>query len=313
MLNYILYRNLHTIFLQIVHWKGDNLVNYSTFVIETQSIDYIMAKIIVQDTLITVLNFEEQDYISLTDMASAKEGDSRAADVIKNWIRSRYTIEFLGTWEVIHNPNFKVVEFDHFRKSAGLPSFVLSASEWIERTNAIGIIVKKGRYGGTYAHKDIAFEFGYAISVPFKLYLIEEFQRLKTEEQRQLGWSVKRELSKINYRIHTDAIKQNLIPPEVTPAQASIIYANEADVLNVAMFGMTAKQWRETNPDLKGNIRDYATVNELICLSNMENLNAVFIEQNMTQRERLVKLNQIAIHQMNILGNGDNNNHRLLE
>ena len=313
MLNYILYRNLHTIFLQIVHWKGDNLVNYSTFVTETQSIDYIMAKIIVQDTLITVLNFEEHDYISLTDMASAKEGDSRAADVIKNWIRSRYTIEFLGTWEVIHNPNFKVVEFDHFRKSAGLPSFVLSASEWIERTNAIGIIVKKGRYGGTYAHKDIAFEFGSAISVPFKLYLIEEFQRLKTEEQRQLGWSVKRELSKINYRIHTDAIKQNLIPPEVTPAQASIIYANEADVLNVAMFGMTAKQWRETNPDLKGNIRDYATVNELICLSNMENLNAVFIEQGMTQRERLVKLNQIAIHQMNILGNGDNNNHRLLE
>lgn len=288
-------------------------MNYSTFVIETQSIDYIMAKIIVQDTLITVLNFEEQDYISLTDMASAKEGDSRAADVIKNWIRSRYTIEFLGTWEVIHNPNFKVVEFDHFRKSAGLPSFVLSASEWIERTNAISIIVKKGRYGGTYAHKDIAFEFGSAISVPFKLYLIEEFQRLKTEEQRQLGWSVKRELSKINYRIHTDAIKQNLIPPEVTPAQASIIYANEADVLNVAMFGMTAKQWRETNPDLKGNIRDYATVNELICLSNMENLNAVFIEQGMTQRERLVKLNQIAIHQMNILGNGDNNNHRLLE
>ncbi len=313
MLNYILYRNLHTIFLQIVHWKEDNLVNYSTFVIETQSIDYIMAKIIVQDTLITVLNFEEQDYISLTDMASAKEGDSRAADVIKNWIRSRYTIEFLGTWEVIHNPNFKVVEFDHFRKSAGLPSFVLSASEWIERTNAIGIIVKKGRYGGTYAHKDIAFEFGSAISVSFKLYLIEEFQRLKTEEQRQLGWSVKRELSKINYRIHTDAIKQNLIPPEVTPVQASIIYANEADVLNVAMFGMTAKQWRETNPDLKGNIRDYATVNELICLSNMENLNAVFIEQGMTQRERLVKLNQIAIHQMNILGNGDNNNHRLLE
>ena len=243
MLNYILYRNLHTIFLQIVHWKEDNLVNYSTFVIETQSIDYIMAKIIVQDTLITVLNFEEQDYISLTDMASAKEGDSRAADVIKNWIRSRYTIEFLGTWEVIHNPNFKVVEFDHFRKSAGLPSFVLSASEWIERTNAIGIIVKKGRYGGTYAHKDIAFEFGSAISVSFKLYLIEEFQRLKTEEQRQLGWSVKRELSKINYRIHTDAIKQNLIPPEVTPVQASIIYANEADVLNVAMFGMTAKQW----------------------------------------------------------------------
>lgn len=272
-----------------------------------------MAKIIVQNTQINVLNFKEQDYISLTDMASAKEGDSRAADVIKNWIRSRYTIEFLGTWEIIHNPNFKVVEFDHFRKSAGLPSFVLSASEWIEQTNAIGIIVKKGRYGGTYAHKDIAFEFGSAISVPFKLYLIEEFQRLKTEEQQQLGWSAKRELSKINYRIHTDAIKQNLIPQEVTSVQASIIYANEADVLNVAMFGMTAKQWREANPELKGNIRDYATINELICLSNMENLNAVFIEQSMTQRERLVKLNQIAIHQMNILGNGAEDNRKLLK
>lgn len=288
-------------------------MNCTTFVAETQSINYIMAKIIVQNTQINVLNFKEQDYISLTDMASAKEGDSRAADVIKNWIRSRYTIEFLGTWEIIHNPNFKVVKFDHFRKSAGLPSFVLSASEWIEQTNAIGIIVKKGRYGGTYAHKDIAFEFGSAISVPFKLYLIEEFQRLKTEEQQQLGWSAKRELSKINYRIHTDAIKQNLIPQEVTSVQASIIYANEADVLNVAMFGMTAKQWREANPELKGNIRDYATINELICLSNMENLNAVFIEQSMTQRERLVKLNQIAIHQMNILGNGDKDNRKLLK
>lgn len=288
-------------------------MNCTTFVAETQSINYIMAKIIVQNTQINVLNFKEQDYISLTDMASAKEGDSRAADVIKNWIRSRYTIEFLGTWEIIHNPNFKVVKFDHFRKSAGLPSFVLSASEWIEQTNAIGIIVKKGRYGGTYAHKDIAFEFGSAISVPFKLYLIEEFQRLKTEEQQQLGWSAKRELSKINYRIHTDAIKQNLIPQEVTSVQASIIYANEADVLNVAMFGMTAKQWREANPELKGNIRDYATINELICLSNMENLNAVFIEQSMTQRERLVKLNQIAIHQMNILGNGAEDNRKLLK
>ena len=288
-------------------------MNCTTFVAETQSINYIMAKIIVQNTQINVLNFKEQDYISLTDMASAKEGDSRAADVIKNWIRSRYTIEFLGTWEIIHNPNFKVVKFDHFRKSAGLPSFVLSASEWIEQTNAIGIIVKKGRYGGTYAHKDIAFEFGSAISVPFKLYLIEEFQRLKTEEQQQLGWSAKRDLSKINYRIHTDAIKQNLIPQEVTSVQASIIYANEADVLNVAMFGMTAKQWREANPELKGNIRDYATINELIYLSNMENLNAVFIEQSMTQRERLVKLNQIAFHQMNILGNGDEDNRKLLK
>lgn len=272
-----------------------------------------MAKITVQNTQITVLNFEEQDYISLTDMASAKEGSSRAADVIKNWIRSRYTIEFLGTWEVIHNPNFKVVELDHFRKNAGLPSFVLSASEWIERTGAIGMVVKKGRYGGTYAHKDIAFEFGSAISVPFKLYLIEEFQRLKIEEQRQIGWSAKRELSKINYRIHTDAIKHNLIPAEVTPKQANIIYANEADVLNVAMFGMTARQWREANPELKGNIRDYATVDELICLSNMENLNAVFIEQGISQGERLVKLNRIAIHQMSILENSGDDTRKLLK
>lgn len=273
----------------------------------------IMVKITVQNTQINVFHREDQDYISLTDMASAKEGDSRSADVIKNWIRNRYTIEFLGTWEIIHNPNFKVVEFDHFRRNAGLPSFVLSASEWIERTDAIGIFVKKGRYGGTYAHKDIAFEFGSAISVTFKLYLIEEFQRLKTDELRQLGWSAKRELSKINYRIHTDAIKHNLIPNEVTQRQANFIYANEADVLNVAMFGITAKQWREANPDLNGNIRDYATVNELICLSNMENLNAVFIEQGISQSERLIKLNQIAIHQMSILESGDNGERKLLK
>lgn len=271
-----------------------------------------MAKITVQNTPITVLSVEEQDYISLTDMATAKEGDNRSADIIKNWLRNRYTIEFLGTWEVIHNPNFKVVEFDHFRMSAGLPSFVLSASEWIERTNAVGIIVKKGRYGGTYAHKDIAFEFGSAISVPFKLYLIEEFQRLKTEEQKLLGWSAKRELSKINYRIHTDAIKAHLLPAEITREQASYVYADEADVLNVAMFGKTARQWREENPDFKGNIRDYASINELICLSNMENLNAVFIEQGMPQSERLMKLNQIAIHQMSIL-ESDNNGRKLLK
>jgi len=191
---------------------------------------------------------------------------------------------------------------------AGLPSFVMSVSEWIEKTNAIGIIVKKGRYGGTYAFKDIAFEFGTAISVTFKLYLIDEFQRLKEEEQKQLGWTAKRELSKINYRIHTDAIKSHLIPEEVTPAQASIIYAEEADVLNVAMFGMTAKQWREANPDLKGNIRDYATINELICLSNMENINAVLINDGVPQGERLVKLNQIAIQQMQILEGNNNRN-----
>ena len=212
---------------------------------------------------------------------------------------------------MIHNPNFKVVEFDHFRMQAGLPNFVMSASEWIEKTNAIGIIVKKGRYGGTYAFKDIAFEFGTAISVTFKLYLIEEFQRLKSEEQKQLEWSAKRELSKINYRIHTDAIKSNLIPAEVTREQAAMKYAEEADVLNVAMFGMTAKQWREANPDLKGNIRDYATINELICLSNMENINAVLINDGMPQGERLVKLNQIAIQQMQVLE--DNGGRKLLK
>ena len=260
-----------------------------------------MAKITVKDTEVTIISVEDRDYISLTDMANAKESESRAADIIKNWLRNRYTLEFLGVWEQINNPDFKVVEFDHFKSQAGLPSFVLSVSEWTEKTNAVGIIVRKGKYGGTFAHKDIAFEFGSAISVPFKLYLINEFQRLKEEEQKQLGWTAKRELTKINYHIHTDAIKHNLIPQEILPAQTSIIYANEADVLNIALFGMTAKQWRDTNPDLKGNIRDYATINELICLANMENINAVFINEKIPQRERLIRLNQIAIHQMSIL------------
>jgi len=260
-----------------------------------------MAKIIVQNTEISILIVQGSDYISLTDMANAKESESRAADIIKNWLRNRYSLEFMGTWEMIHNPNFKVVEFDHFKAQAGLPSFVMSVSEWIEKTSAIGIIVKKGKYGGTFAHKDIAFEFGSAISVPFKIYLITEFQRLKEEEQKQIGWSAKRELAKINYRIHTDAIKQNLIPTEITKAQINHVYANEADVLNVALFGVTAKQWREANPDLKGNIRDWASINGLICLSNMENLNAVFINEKMAQSERLVKLNQIAIQQMKVL------------
>lgn len=220
-------------------------------------------------------------------------------------MRNRNTIEFLGIWESLYNPDFKHLEFEVFRKEAGLNAFTLSPKKWIETTNAIGLISKSGRYGGTYAHKDIAFKFASWISVEFELYIVKEFQRLKAEEQRLLGWSAKRELSKINYRIHTDAIKQNLIPAEITPAQASIIYANEADVLNVAMFGETAKQWREAHPDMKGNIRDYASVNELICLSNMENLNAVFIEQGISQSERLIKLNQIAIHQMSVLESGD--------
>ena len=230
-----------------------------------------------------------------------KKMESRAADIIKNWLRNRYTLEFLGTWEQINNPDFKVVEFDHFKKQAGLASFVLSVSEWIEKTNAIGIIVKKGKYGGTYAHKDIAFEFGSAISVAFKLYLISEFQRLKEEEQKQLGWNAKRELAKINYRIHTDAIKTNLIPPMLTSQQITFVYASEADVLNVALFGMTAKEWRDKNSNLKGNIRDYASINELICLSNMENINALLINDKIPQSERLIKLNKIAIQQMKVL------------
>lgn len=200
---------------------------------------------------------------------------------------------------------FQPLEFEGFRKEAGLNAFSLSPQKWINTTNTIGIVSKSGRYGGTYAHKDIAFKFASWISVEFELYIVKEFQRLKEEEQKQLGWSAKRELSKINYRIHTDAIKQNLLPAEVTAKQASIIYANEADVLNVAMFGITAKMWREQNPNLKGNLRNYATINELICLSNMENLNAVFIDQMMPQSERLVKLNRIAIQQMQVLESGD--------
>ncbi len=260
-----------------------------------------MAKINVQDSEITVISYNDNDYISLTDMANAKDSDSRAADIIKNWIRNRYTLEFLGTWESIHNPDFKVVEFDHFKMQAGLPSFVLSVSEWVDKTAAIGLIVKRGKYGGTYAHKDIAFEFGTAISVPFKLYLINEFQHLKEEQQQRVGWSAKRELSKINYRIHTEAIKENLIPAELTPLQASIIFANEADLLNVALYGITAKEWRESNPHLSGNIRDYSSINELICLSNMENINALLINEGFSPSDRVLKLNSIAIHQMQIL------------
>lgn len=269
-----------------------------------------MAKITVKDTSVTIISVNENDYISLTDIARYKSDDPTT--VIGNWLRNRNTIEYLGIWESLYNPNFKPIEFEGFKKEAGLNAFTLSPTKWINTTNAIGILSKSGRYGGTYAHKDIAFKFASWISVEFELYIIKEFQRLKTEEQRQLGWSAKRELSKINYRIHTDAIKQKLIPAEITPAQASIVYANEADVLNVAMFGMTAKQWREANSDLKGNIRDYTTINELICLSNMESLNAVFIEQGIPQGERLVKLNQIAIHQMEVLESG-NNERKLLK
>ena len=258
-----------------------------------------MAKIKVNDTEITIVSANEADYISLTDIAKHKTDDASA--VIANWMRNRNTIEFLGIWEHLYNPNFKPLEFEGFRKEAGLNAFTMSPLKWTNTTNAIGFIVKSGRYGGTYAHKDIAFKFASWISVEFELYIVKEFQRLKEEEQKQLGWSAKRELTKLNYHIHTDAIRQNLIPRELTLAQTAIVYATEADVLNVALFGITAKHWRETNPDLKGNMRDYATINELICLANMENLNAVFIQEKMPQKERLIKLNQIAIQQMKVL------------
>ena len=263
-----------------------------------------MAKIKVENTEITIVSVKESDYISLTDIAKYKTDDASA--VIANWMRNRNTLEFLGIWETLYNPNFKPLEFEGFKKEAGLNAFTLSPLKWVNATDAIGFIVKSGRYGGTYAHKDIAFKFASWISVEFELYIVKEFQRLKEEEQKQLGWSAKRELAKLNYHIQTDAIKQNLIPKELTPAETSIVYASEADVLNMALFGITAKQWREENPELKGNIRDYATINELICLSNMENLNAVFINEKMPQKERLIKLNQIAIQQMKILIKAEN-------
>ncbi|MDR2345164.1 MAG: KilA-N domain-containing protein [Planctomycetaceae bacterium] len=263
-----------------------------------------MAKINVKNTEVTVIQVNRVDYISLTDIAKFKTADPNA--VIGNWMRNRNTIEYLGIWECLYNPNFKPLEFEGFKKEAGLNAFTLSPQKWIETTAAIGMISKSGRYGGTYAHKDIAFKFASWISIEFELYIVKEFQRLKEAEQNALGWSAKRELAKINYHIHTDAIKQNLIPPELTSQQVSIIYASEADVLNMALFGTTAAAWREVNPTLKGNIRDYATINELICLSNMENLNAVLINEGLPQRERLIKLNKIAIQQMSILHEVEN-------
>ena len=258
-----------------------------------------MAKIIVKDSEVTVIRLNGEDFICITDMLKAKDGDF----FISDWLRNRNTLEYLGIWERIYNPNFNYGEFATIRSGSGLNSFKISVKEFVSRTNAVGLRAQAGRYGGTYAHQDIAFEFGMWISPEFKIYLVREFQKLKEQEQKQLGWSAQRELSKVNYHIHTHAIKQNLIPQELTSDQISIIYASEADVLNVALFGITAKQWREVNPSLKGNIRDYASINELICLSNMENLNAVFINEGLQQSERLVKLNQIAIQQMCILEN----------
>ena len=242
------------------------------------------------------------DYISLTDIARYKDAE-HTDDIIKNWLRNRNTIELLGFWESIYNPNFKPVEFDGFRKQAGLNSFVMTPKKWIESTNAIGIVSKSGRYGGTFAHKDIALEFASWISIEFKLYIIKEFQRLKEDEtsQLKLEWNLQRTLSKINYHIHTDAIRDNLIPKEITKQQANFVYADEADLLNVALFGLTAKEWRENNPDKKGNVRDYASLEQLVVLSNMESINALLISQGIAPSERLRELNKVAITQMKSL------------
>ena len=256
-----------------------------------------MKKIVVQDSEISIISVQETDYISLTDMAQSQMQEQ----IIYKWMSLKSTIEYLGEWEMLYNPNFNYTEFGIIRNMAGSNSFVLSVKQWIEKTNAVGILAKTGRYGGTYAHRDIAYHFGMWISPKFQLLLVKEYQRLKEEEQKQLGWSVKRELAKINYHIHTDAIKENLVPEEIDAYHRSLIYANEADVLNVALFGVTAKEWRDANPEMKGNIRDYANINQLICLSNMENLNAVFINKGMSQRDRLIELNKIAIQQMKVL------------
>jgi len=257
-------------------------------------------KIDVKGTSITILSVNTDDFISITDIAKFKD-PSRTDYIIQNWLRNRNTIEFLGIWEKLNNPAFNPIEFEGFRNRAGLNSFVLTAKQWIEKTNAIGIISKSGRYGGTFTHKDIAFEFASWVSVEFKLYLIKEFQRLKEEEQKQLGWDIKRNLAKINYRIHTNAIKENLIPPNLTKQQINFVYASEADVLNMALFGKTAAEWRSENPNEKGNIRDFANAAQLVCLSNLENLNALFINEGFEQQTRLKKLNEIAIQQMKIL------------
>ena len=269
-----------------------------------------MKTLIVKKQAINISIVDNEEYISLTDIARYKNIENPKG-VIQNWLRNRNTIEFLGIWELIHNPNFKGIEFEAFKKEAGLNSFTLAPQKWIESTDAMGLVSKSGKGGGTYAHKDIAFEFASWVSVEFKIYLIQEFERLKENEQREIGWSAKRELSRINYRIHTDAIKNNLIPKELTSKQVNLVYAEEADVLNMALFGMTAKEWREKNPNKKGNIRDYASINELICLANLENTNSIFINEGMKQPDRLYKLNQIAISQMKILTK--DNERRLLK
>jgi len=259
-------------------------------------------KIHVQGVDIVLYEDNNKDFISLTGIARHKDPE-HTDTIIQNWMRNRNTVELLGFWETIYNPDFKPLEFEGFRKQAGLNSFVMTPKKWIETTNAIGIVSKPGRYGGTFAHKDIALEFASWISIEFKLYVIKEFQRLKDDENNrlQLSWNLQRTISKINYRIHTDAIKANLIPREVTQQQANLVYANEADLLNVALWGITAKEWREHNPDKNGNIRDYATLEQLVVLSNMESINALLIQQSLPQNKRLIQLNKVAIAQMKSL------------
>ena len=264
------------------------------------------SSILVQDVPVTVMSIDQRDYISLTDMAKARTDAGRAADVIKNWLRARSTLEFLGTWEIMYNPDFKVFEFDHFKSEAGLHTFTLSAKEWIESTHAIGMYVQAGRYGGTYAHKDIAFEFGSAISPIFKLYLLKEYQRLKDEEndRLKLEWDAKRFLSKNNYLIHTDAIKNYVLPrSNHSKSTEWLVYADEADLLNVALFGCTAKEWRDANPVLaaKQNIRDFASIAQLTVLSNLETHNAEMIKQGIDKAERFDRLKQIAEYQLRVL------------
>ncbi|MCX6310640.1 MAG: KilA-N domain-containing protein [Bacteroidetes bacterium] len=254
---------------------------------------------------IIIVQNNNEDFISLSGIARFKDSE-RSDYILQNWMRNRSTIEFIGLWEQLNNPNFKSIEFDGFKNQAGANSFSLTPKRWIETTNAIGIISKEGRYGGTFAHRDIAFEFATWISAEFKFYLITEFQRLKNEESKnlKLEWNLQRTISKINYHIHTDAIKEKLIPKELSKIQINIIYANEADLLNMALFGMTAKDWREVNPKTEGNIRDEATIEQLVVLSNLESINAVLIQQGLKQHERLMQLNQIAISQMkSLLGN----------
>ncbi len=256
-------------------------------------------KLNVEGRSITVIKANNLEYISLTDMIKAKDGDF----FISDWLRNRNTVEYLGIWESVYNPDFNYGEFATIKSQAGLNNYKISVKEWVNATNAIGLQAKAGRYGGTYAHPDIAFEFGMWISPKFKIYLIREFQRLKEEENKRLDleWNLQRTLSKVNYRIHTDAIKENLIPKEITPSQSSAVYASEADLLNIALFGTTASEWRVKNPDLIGNMRDYASLEQLVVLSNLESINALLLDQNISQTNRLTQLNQVAIKQMKTL------------